>query len=206
MDSSTNLIKQNQVDQPIKKDDTNHSTAINKPQKPKNNFNRKPKKSLQFIDGFEEKVVKIKRINKTTKGGRKMRFSVLLVIGDKKGNVGFGMGKSIEIPNAMKKALKNAKNNLTKVIITKDGTIYHDVIGKACAAKILLKPAPIGTGIVAGGPIRVVLELAGYTSIYSKNLGKNTTANMIQATINGLKLQKTKEYIASMRDKKIAEL
>ena len=135
-----------------------------------------------------------------------MRFSVLLVIGDRKGNVGFGMGKSIEIPNAMQKALKNAKNNLTKVIMTKKGSIYHDIIGKSCAAKILLKPAPLGTGIVAGGAVRTVIELAGYSDIYTKNLGKNTPSNMIQATINGLKAQKTIEYIAKMRDKKISEL
>lgn len=167
---------------------------------------KKQKKSYFATDGFEQKVVKIKRINKTTKGGRKMRFSVLLVIGDRKGNVGFGMGKSIEIPNAMQKALKNAKNNLTKVIMTKKGSIYHDIVGKACAAKILLKPAPLGTGIVAGGAIRTVIELAGYSDIYTKNLGKNTPANMIQATINGLKAQKTVEYIAKMRDKKITEL
>lgn len=174
---------------------------------PHKNFNaKKLKKSYFATDGFEQKVVKIKRINKTTKGGRKMRFSVLLVIGDRKGNVGFGMGKSVEIPNAMKKALKNAKNSLTKVIMTKKGSIYHDIIGKACAAKILLKPAPLGTGIVAGGAVRTVIELAGYNDIYTKNLGKNTPANMIQATINGLKAQKTVEYIAKMRDKKISEL
>ena len=167
---------------------------------------KRQKKSYFATDGFEQKVVKIKRINKTTKGGRKMRFSVLLVIGDRKGNVGFGMGKSIEIPNAMQKALKNAKNNLTKVIMTKKGSIYHDIIGKSCAAKILLKPAPLGTGIVAGGAVRTVIELAGYSDIYTKNLGKNTPTNMIQATINGLKAQKTIEYIAKMRDKKISEL
>ena len=174
---------------------------------PNRNFiGKKQKKSYFATDGFEQKVVKIKRINKTTKGGRKMRFSVLLVIGDRKGNVGFGMGKSIEIPNAMQKALKNAKNNLTKVIMTKKGSIYHDIIGKSCAAKILLKPAPLGTGIVAGGAVRTIIELAGYSDIYTKNLGKNTPANMIQATINGLKAQKTIEYIAKMRDKKISEL
>lgn len=174
---------------------------------PNRNFiGKKQKKSYFATDGFEQKVVKIKRINKTTKGGRKMRFSVLLVIGDRKGNVGFGMGKSIEIPNAMQKALKNAKNNLTKVIMTKKGSIYHDIIGKSCAAKILLKPAPLGTGIVAGGAVRTVIELAGYSDIYTKNLGKNTPTNMIQATINGLKAQKTIEYIAKMRDKKISEL
>ena len=191
----------------LQKTDPSKNNIIEKKVSSHKNFTaKKQKKSYFATDGFEQKVVKIKRINKTTKGGRKMRFSVLLVIGDRKGNVGFGMGKSVEIPNAMKKALKNAKNNLTKVIMTKKGSIYHDVIGKACAAKILLKPAPLGTGIVAGGAIRTVIELAGYSDIYTKNLGKNTPANMIQATINGLKAQKTVEYIAKMRDKKISEL
>ncbi|MCQ2748067.1 MAG: 30S ribosomal protein S5 [Mycoplasmoidaceae bacterium] len=158
------------------------------------------------MDGFNEKVVAIKRISKTTKGGRNMRFSVLVVIGDKKGQVGFGMGKSAEIPNAMKKANKNARNNITKVTINKKGTLYHEVVGKSCAAKVLLKPAPEGTGIVAGGAIRAVIEAAGFKDVYTKNLGKNTAVNMIRATINGLKAQKTPSYIAQMRDKKVNEL
>ena len=171
--------------------------------KEKRNFVKKPR---QPIDGFNEKVVAIKRISKTTKGGRNMRFSVLVVIGDKKGTVGFGMGKSAEIPNAMKKANKNARNNLTKVTINKRGTLYHEVIGKSCAAKVLLKPAPEGTGIVAGGAIRAVIEAAGFKDVYTKNMGKNTAVNMIRATINGLKAQKTPSYIANMRDKKVSEL
>ena len=164
------------------------------------------KKPRQPIDGFSEKVVAIKRISKTTKGGRNMRFSVLVVIGDKKGQVGFGMGKSAEIPNAMKKASKNARNNVTKVTMNKKGTLYHEVVGKSCAAKVLLKPAPEGTGIVAGGAIRAVIELAGFKDVYTKNLGKNTAVNMIRATVNGLKQQKTPSYIANMRDKKVSEL
>jgi len=206
--TNQNLEKKNQQKKDQQQKTNPHEENIlEKKISPNRNFiGKKQKKSYFATDGFEQKVVKIKRINKTTKGGRKMRFSVLLVIGDRKGNVGFGMGKSIEIPNAMQKALKNAKNNLTKVIMTKKGSIYHDIIGKSCAAKILLKPAPLGTGIVAGGAVRTVIELAGYSDIYTKNLGKNTPANMIQATINGLKAQKTIEYIAKMRDKKISEL
>ena len=194
-ENQSNVVQQQKIDPHEKKVLSNKSFIA-----------KKQKKSYFATDGFEQKVVKIKRINKTTKGGRRMRFSVLLVIGDRKGNVGFGMGKSVEIPNAMQKALKNAKNNLTKVVMTKKGSIYHDIISKSCAAKILLKPAPLGTGIVAGGAIRTVIELAGYNDIYTKNLGKNTPANMIQATIKGLKAQKTIEYIAKMRDKKISEL
>ena len=171
--------------------------------KEKKTFVKRPR---QPIDGFNEKVVAIKRISKTTKGGRNMRFSVLVVIGDKKGQVGFGMGKSAEIPNAMKKASKNARNNIAKVTMNKKGTLYHEVVGKSCAAKVLLKPAPEGTGIVAGGAIRAVIELAGFKDVYTKNLGKNTAVNMIRATINGLKAQKTPSYIANMRDKKVSEL
>ena len=164
------------------------------------------KKPRTTVDGMSEKVVAIKRISKTTKGGRAMRFSVLVVVGDKKGQVGFGMGKSVEIPNAMKKATKNARNNITKVVMNKRGTLYHEVVGKSCAAKVLLKPAPEGTGIVAGGAIRAVIEAAGFKDVYTKNLGKNTAVNMIRATINGLKAQKTPAYIASMRDKQVKDL
>lgn len=186
----------------VKKD----AKKVEKPAGKKDEKKTFVKKPRTPIDGFAEKVVAIKRISKTTKGGRNMRFSVLVVIGDKKGQVGFGMGKSVEIPVAMKKASKNARNNITKVTMNKRGTIYHDTIGKSCAAKVLLKPAPEGTGIVAGGAIRAVIELAGYKDVYTKNLGKNTAVNMIRATINGLASQKTPAYVASMRDKKVNEL
>lgn len=166
-------------------------------------FVRKPRAPQ---DGFIEKMVDVKPVNKTTKGGRNMRFSVLVVIGDKKGQVGFGMGKSKEIPNAIKKANKNARNNITKVTMNKRGTLYHEVVGKANAAKVLIKPAPEGTGIVAGGAIRAVIELAGFKDVYTKNLGKNTAVNMIRATINGLAAQKTPAFIAEMRDKQVKDL
>lgn len=156
--------------------------------------------------GFEEKVVGVKRISKTTKGGRSMRFSALVVIGDRKGLVGFGMGKSIEVPVAIKKALKNAKNNMVRIKFNKKFTVYHEVIGKHGAGKVLVKPAIEGTGIIAGGPIKVVLELAGFRDVYSKNLGKNTSLNMVRATIKGLLSQKTPKEIAALRDKKLSEL
>ncbi|MGL5630309.1 MAG: 30S ribosomal protein S5 [Mycoplasmoidaceae bacterium] len=160
----------------------------------------------QTFTGFNEKVVSIKRISKTTKGGRSMRFSALVIIGNKKGLVGYGIGKSIEVPVSIRKALKDAKNNICKVKINKNGSLFHEIIGKQGAAKVLLKPAPEGTGIIAGGPIRVALELAGYTDIYSKNLGKNTSLNMVMATVNGLKLQRTPKEIADLRDKEIGNL
>lgn len=131
------------------------------------------KKSLS-PNGFSEKVVQIKRISKTTKGGRSMRFSAIVVIGDKKGKVGFGKGKSIEVPDAIKKAIKNANNNIHHVKMTKRGTIYHEYIGRLGASKVLIKPAPEGTGIIAGGSVRAVMELAGYSDIYTKVLGSST--------------------------------
>lgn len=156
--------------------------------------------------GFEEKVVQIKRISKTTKGGRSMRFSALVVVGNKQGQVGFGMGKSIEVPDAIKKAIKNANNNISRVKINKNGTVFHENIGRHGAGKILVKPAPKGTGIIAGGPVRAVVELAGYNDIYTKCQGSNTPINVIRATINGLVSQHTPKDIAKLRDKKLSEL
>ncbi len=160
----------------------------------------------QSFTGYFEKVVGVKKISKTTKGGRHMRFSALVIIGDKNGIVGYGKGKSIEVPVAIRKALKNAKNNLRKVKINKNGTLYHEVVGKQGAGKVLIKPAPTGTGIIAGGPIRVVLELAGYKDVYSKNLGKNTSINMVLATLNGLSQIRSPKEVAFLRDKQLNDL
>ncbi|MGL4947934.1 MAG: 30S ribosomal protein S5 [Mycoplasma sp.] len=153
--------------------------------------------------GFEEKVVQIKRISKTTKGGRSMRFSAVVVIGDKKGRVGFGKGKSIEVPDAIKKAIKNANNNIHQVKMTKRGTVFHENIGRLGASKILIKPAPQGTGIIAGGSVRAVVELAGYSDIYTKALGSTTPLNAIRATVRALEEQYTPKQISSLRDKNI---
>lgn len=158
------------------------------------------------VSNFEERVVKIKRISKTTKGGRMMRFSALVVIGDKKGTVGFGIGKSIEVPDAIKKAIKNANNSLIKIKQTKKGSIHHDVNGRHGAAKVMLLPAPEGTGIIAGGPVRAVVELAGFTDIYTKSRGSNSPLNVIRATINGLLQQLTPQEIARLRDKDLKDL
>jgi small subunit ribosomal protein S5 len=155
---------------------------------------------------MEEKVVDIKRISKTTKGGRRMRFSALVIIGDKKGKVGYGIGKSIEVPVAIKKALKNAQKSIVNVVINKRGTLYHEVTGKTCASKVLVKPAPLGTGLIAGGAIRSVIELAGYKDVYTKNLGANSALNMVQATIDALKQQRHPGKVAQMRDKHVSEL
>lgn len=171
----------------------------------KNSPSKKPRGRVS-TSGFEEKLVGLKRISKTTKGGRRMRFSALMVIGDKNGKVGYGIGKAGEVPAAIKKAIKNARNNVTKVVINKKGTVYHEVVGRAAASKVLIKPAVPGTGIVAGGAIRAVIELAGYKDVYTKNLGSNTKMNMVQATIKGLLSQKHPKTIANLRDKDIKDL
>jgi small subunit ribosomal protein S5 len=155
---------------------------------------------------FKEKVVAINRISKTTKGGRVMRFAVLSVIGDGKGRVGFGTGKSVEIPDAIKKSLKEARKNVVNVKINKRGSISHEVIGKNGASKVLMKPANEGTGIVAGGAIRAVIELAGYTNVYTKNLGAKAPINMVRATVNGLLSIRTPKEIAKTRDKELKDL
>lgn len=155
---------------------------------------------------FEERVIGIKRISKTTKGGRVMRFSALVVIGDKNGTVGFGMGKSNEVPDAIKKAIKNANNNLFTVKMNKRGTLYHEVYGRHGAAKVMLKPAAQGRGIIAGGSVRAVVELLGFKDISAKSMGSTTPINVIRATIDGLMKQVTPSEVAKARDKDIKSL
>ena len=173
-----------------------------------NKGNRKPngKGPRKFNKGakreeklYEERVVAINRVSKTVKGGRHMRFAVLMVIGDGKGNFGFGTGKAGEVPEAIKKALAAAKNNMYHINIVKGGTVPHDVMGEYSAAKVYLKPAKEGTGIIAGGPVRAVLELAGIKNIVSKVYGSRTPINCIRATINGLNSMKTVAQVEAIR-------
>ena len=148
---------------------------------------------------YEERVVAINRVSKTVKGGRNMRFSALIVIGDGKGNFGFGTGKAGEVPEAIKKALAAAKNNMYHINIVKGGTVPHDVMGEYSASKVYLKPAKEGTGIIAGGPVRAVLELAGIKNIFSKVYGSRTPINCIRATVNGLNSMKTVAQVEAIR-------
>ncbi|UNF62687.1 MULTISPECIES: 30S ribosomal protein S5 [Spiroplasma] len=154
---------------------------------------------------FEEKVVTIRRVTKVTKGGRHFRFAAVVVIGDKKGRVGFGTGKANEVPDAIKKAIKEAKKQLVKVPLV-GTTVPHQIIGHFGAGEVLIKPACKGTGVIAGGPARAVIELAGLADVYTKSLGSNTPINMIRATLDGLRNLRTVEQIAKLRGKTPEEL
>ncbi len=154
---------------------------------------------------YEERVVTINHVTKVVKGGRRYRFSALVVIGDKKGNVGFGTGKALEVPDAIKKAVENAKKNIITVSTVKT-TIPHEVTGVFGAGRVVLRPAAPGTGVVAGGPVRAVVELAGITDILSKSLGSATPINIVRATIEGLKSLETVEQVAARRGKTVEEI
>ncbi len=154
---------------------------------------------------FKEKLVAVNRVSKTVKGGRNMRFSALVVIGDEKGRVGYGMGKAVEIPEAIRKAVEDAKKHLVTVPIV--GTsIPHEVIGKYGTGKVVLMPAPEGSGVIAGGPARAVIEQAGIKDIVTKSYGTNNPINVVKATVDGLSQLKTIEEVARLRGKSVEEL
>lgn len=150
---------------------------------------------------FEERVVFINRVSKTVKGGRRMKFSALVVVGDHKGRYGFGIGKAAEVPDAIKKASESAKKDLHNIHLVKGKTLSHEVIGKWGACSVLLKPAPEGTGIIAGGPVRAVLELAGVENVCSKVYGSRAPINIVRATNQGLENLKSYKEMKALRGK-----
>ncbi|MGM9521938.1 MAG: 30S ribosomal protein S5 [Oscillospiraceae bacterium] len=163
--------------------------------------NRKEEVKSEYI----EKVVSLNRVSKTVKGGRVMKFSALVVVGDGKGKVGYGLGKAAEVSEAIRKGIEDAKKNFTTITL-KGTTIPHEVIGEFGAGRVLLKPAPAGTGVIAGGAVRAVVEAAGITDIRTKCLRSNNPANVVAATMCGLKTLRDAQQVAQTRGKSVEEI
>lgn len=154
---------------------------------------------------MQERVVSINRVAKTVKGGRVMKFSALVVVGDGQGTVGFGIGKAAEVPDAIRKGIEDAKKNLKKIAL-KGTTIPHEITGKFGAGAVLMRPAPEGTGVIAGGPVRAVIEMAGIKNIRTKSLRSNNPCNVVRATMQGLTSLRTAEEVAALRGKSVKEI
>ena len=155
---------------------------------------------------FKDKLVSINRITKVVKGGRRFTFSALVVVGNLAGSIGVGYGKAKQVPDAIKKATQAAKNNLIQVPLREGRTLHHDILAKEGAGKVLLRSAPSGTGIIAGGPIRAACEVVGIKDIVAKSMGSSNPINVLKACIKGLKNQNSPKFIANLRGKKIAEI
>jgi len=170
-----------------------------------NKREKRSRDSQEKDNEFIEHVVKIYRVAKVVKGGRRFSFSAIVVVGDGNGRVGAAMGKATEVPNAIRKAIERARKDMIRVPIV-NTTVPHETLGRSDSAAVMLKPASLGTGIVAGGAVRAVVEAAGYQNILTKSLGSNNATNVVWATLEGLKTLKTAEQIAAMRGLEVAEI
>ena len=155
---------------------------------------------------LEELVIDVKSVVKVNKGGRQRRYSAIVVVGDRKGKVGLGIGKANEVPDAIKKAIQDANKNMITIPLIDGRTVAHEAIGQAGAARVIIKPAAAGTGVIAGGSVRAILELAGIRDVVSKSLGARTKLNMATAALNALKSIKTREQVAALRGKTVEEI
>ena len=164
-----------------------------------------PMQRNEQVSEFKEKLVAVNRVSKTVKGGRNMRFSALMVVGDEKGRVGCGMGKAVEIPEAIRKGTEDAKKKMITVPLN-GTTIPHEVVGVFGTGKVKMLPAPGGTGVIAGGPVRAVLEAVGIKDIVTKSIGSNNKINMVRATLAGLGQLRSAEQVAKLRGKTVEEL
>ena len=191
----------------VKVEKTEKSERPRRDNKRNNNNTRRPRKSFDKPKSdLEDKVIAINRVTKVVKGGRQFRFAATVVVGNRKGKVGIGLGKAKEMPDAVKKATQAASKNLINVELIDNRTISHEIIVKEGAVRVMLKPAAEGTGVKAGGPVRDVLELAGVKDVLSKSLGSSTKVNMARATLNALKAQKSPSHVAALRGKTVEEI
>lgn len=187
--------------------ETNPNSSVNKTADKNNRrFNKRNNRQTRNTDEFNDELLELRRVTKVTKGGRNLHFAATVAVGDGKGRVGIGSGKANEVPEAIKKARNAAVKNVKKIVIVDNRTISHEIIGTQGAAKVLLKPAKAGTGVIAGGPVRTVLELAGIKDVVSKSLGSNKKINTSRATMNALVKQKSIAKVAKLRGKTIEEI
>jgi small subunit ribosomal protein S5 len=168
--------------------------------------NRRDRREREEAPEFADRLVAINRVSKTVKGGKRFGFAALVVVGDQKGRVGFGKGKAKEVPEAIRKATEQAKRNLIRVPLREGRTLHHDVEGRHGAGKVIMRTAPQGTGIIAGGPMRAVFEMLGVQDVVAKSTGSQNPYNMIRATLNGLGKESSPRQVAQRRGKKVAEV
>ena len=164
------------------------------------------KQQENAVPELEERVVSINRVSKTVKGGRRMQLTALVVVGDGNGRVGLGLGKSQEVPNAIKKGVEDAKKNMFSVPLTDEGSVPHEIMGEYGAGRVLIKPAVPGTGVMAGGPVRAIMELAGVKNVITKSLGTSNAMNIVKAAAEGLKGLENPQDVANRRDLSVAQV